>query len=641
MPIGILRRLLVTLFVLALVNGSPVWSAPPESSRLADLVAQARRSFAPVGQPEQLAARKALEAAFADIETYLKDNGENGTAWREHLLGDYLAQQLSPGAELNLPVLEEIHRRYTSGHEGLELPEFTRVATTLRRFIDLASLGSAKEQQTDFESHLGLLVEVSPVLAKQATAADVARLEEALAALERSGAAPQVTSHVRAQHSQPNLMFQATSTFVGLGIERQVDETTPIRQNQGKARITGSGRTVGRLAAETEADGARGVIHTLMTGDLHLNAVAVSGPAVVCTRGHADLWGRKTLYLDETGFRITAANSKIDLCHGVSGVGSTKCGVVDKIVKRVASRKAPGEVAKNYGSTLARVRSMFEKRLNDEGDRLVTEANDNYQRKFRMPLVRFQAFPRLFKFHTTPESLGLTVAHDPRGRIAAPTPAPPLDTRVAMGLRLHESFVNNLMHSMLSGRKLTKDDVERILITQTGKVPDAFKDDPNADEDEKGPWSITFAARDPVTLRVDDNLLTIVIRGTRFSSGGKNYDAMNVTARYRVEHAGNTLRATRVADLEIIPPDFKPGTGQTLNSRQTILRNLLQKRLAKLFEPELKSEGLKLGGGYEKLGPLEPRQWVAERGWLVVGWSLPEKATPLAETSSSTVSAAE
>ena len=65
--------------------------------------------------------------------------------------------------------------------------------------------------------------------------------------------------------------------------------------------------------------------------------------------------------------------------------------------------------------------------------------------------------------------------------------------------------------------------------------------------------------------------------------------------------------------------------GKPLTSQQVAQRTLLRRRFDTLFEPEFKSEGLKLGGQWESLGPLPLVQLVCDNGWLVLGWKLPEK----------------
>jgi hypothetical protein len=153
----------------------------------------------------------------------------------------------------------------------------------------------------------------------------------------------------------------------------------------------------------------------------------------------------------------------------------------------------------------------------------------------------------------------------------------------------------------------------------TGKIPDRLQT--KKDED---PWSITFARIDPLTLLFDDGGFTVTVRGRRFTSGDREFGAMNVTAAYKIQREGAGSRLVRPGELAIVPPDQPPGT--PLTSQQVALRTLLRRKFDTLFEPEFKSEGLKLGGRWERVGPLPLADLICDNGWLVLGWNLPTAA---------------
>jgi hypothetical protein len=47
---------------------------------------------------------------------------------------------------------------------------------------------------------------------------------------------------------------------------------------------------------------------------------------------------------------------------------------------------------------------------------------------------------------------------------------------------------------------------------------------------------------------------------------------------------------------------------------------LLEKRFAKIFEPEILAQGLELPGKWKAAGKLMPIQVVCRDGWLTIGW---------------------
>jgi len=104
---------------------------------------------------------------------------------------------------------------------------------------------------------------------------------------------------------------------------------------------------------------------------------------------------------------------------------------------------------------------------------------------------------------------------------------------------------------------------------------------------------------------------------------------MNVTANYKLDkNDQGGLRAVRQGELEIYPPDFKPGVDQ-LSSSQQSLKTILERRFGKLFKPELPDKptrGLELSGRWKNLGPLPVSVVSADHGWLALGWSRPATA---------------
>ena len=167
-----------------------------------------------------------------------------------------------------------------------------------------------------------------------------------------------------------------------------------------------------------------------------------------------------------------------------------------------------------------------------------------------------------------------------------------------IALRLHESAINNLADAMLSGVTLKEKEVQDQVIEWRGELPESLKS-----EQDKDPWSITFAKSHPVTVKFSDEGVQITVRGHRYTSGEREFQAMNVTANYKIKPYEKSFRLVRDEELRIVPP------GRTqLSVNQISLKTLLQKKFGKLFEPELKTDTLKFSGQLEKAGPLTLKQ---------------------------------
>jgi len=146
-----------------------------------------------------------------------------------------------------------------------------------------------------------------------------------------------------------------------------------------------------------------------------------------------------------------------------------------------------------------------------------------------------------------------------------------------------------------------------------GQLPEKM----HGDGDGK-PWAITLAPRQPISLTLADGGFTITLRGVKFYKGQDAHPGMNVSASYKIEKSGKGFKAVRQGDIEVLPPDFEPG--KQIAARRQVIRKWLEKRFAKIFEPEILGDGFELPGKWKAAGKLVPIQVEAQNGWLTLAW---------------------
>jgi hypothetical protein len=225
-------------------------------------------------------------------------------------------------------------------------------------------------------------------------------------------------------------------------------------------------------------------------------------------------------------------------------------------------------------------------------------------------------YPELLQMSTSDSRLSVTARMALTDQIGAFTAPPAVDPDAVLAARVHESLVNNAAEITLGGRTITQKFVEEQIRKNNGTLPEALGNDP-----DQQPWSITFAKRKPVELDASDDRVKVTVRGSRFTSGEREFPAMDIWAAYRIEPAPGGVRLVRDGDVQIYPPGFVPGGGEKLTVQETSLRRILQKRFNKVFNEVVDVEPLKLPGELERAGPLPMEQLVARKdGWVGVGW---------------------
>ena len=581
---------------------------------LLEMLRAAKSQFTPASDAEVQAAWGELWRTAHRLQTTLRAAGANGTAWKQFLNWDVLTAQFQRGATLDLDGLRTVRNQFSSGEKGLEHPQFLALRRALQSFIEVAAVSADSNAKGDFEARLDEVIRALEAHAKDGSFDELDKASRALDALENSGRAPAAVAAVRKVYSQPNLSMAATSQLVVAGLERDIDDTMPIRDNIRNTLVVGSGHTIGKLHARLLDAPAQAVFHTEIRGVTHSRTTAFAGPVIVSSTGVTQVRGIKQFQLDADGFHSSPARSEVSTNTRVTGLSTTKRGLVDKLIRHIAWKRMPQEKAKSERIGEEHAEAKFSKRMNEEAGELLSQANARFNDRFRYPLLRMDEFPRVFGFSTTPDSFRFVGLHEGGSRFGAPIAPPELDGPADLTMRLHESLVNNMSTALLAGMVLNQARADEITIRVLGELPDKLQ------EDDREPWSVTFAKPNPVTFRVDGDLVELTVRGHQYTAGTKRYDGMNVTVRYKLACTGHGIKAERQGELDILPPDFVPGK-DTLSTRQQVLRRLLQRRYGKIFEPEMMSKGLTLTGRWEKLGPLHATQMKADRGWIVVGWN--------------------
>jgi len=577
-----------------------------QASSLGQAALASEANFRPITAADVAAAKAELVSASGKLDAYL--SGSNGAAWKKYLQWPDLEAQLEAETP-DLKVLAAIHRRLTADQVGLELPVFANTADAIERYVnDLASQNESLRDQF-VEQVQGLSTSLDEY-AKEPSEDSAIAIGSRLGWLESRRQVPTLIRVIRAQLSRPNLQVVASERLVGAGIEQPVDEVTPVRDYILGTSIRGNGHLVGKVTLELVPNNDSAMLDTMLQGVVSSRTVGQNGPATIYSNGSTAIAGRKRIVINDQGFASYPATAAARTNTQVTGIGGS--GMVQRVAsRRVGEQKSQGErIAADHASD--RVRLRMDQQINEQ----MAEAHANFHSKVRNPLLRRRELPDM-KFRTTSENLLLDVLAANRNQLAAPGTPPAIEGENDLAVQVHESMINNLAASLLGGVTLVEEELQKRVVEMRGSLPESLKSD-----EERDPWSITFARNQPVSVKFGENALQITIRGQRYTSGDQDFRAMNVTANYTVgltepdELGIRGIKLVRQGDLEIVPP----GEPRRLSGREITLRTLLQKRFGKLFEPEVVYDGLILPGRWRAAGILDTKQLAVGGGWLAVAW---------------------
>ncbi|HEX5445467.1 MAG TPA: hypothetical protein VFW87_16695, partial [Pirellulales bacterium] len=470
-----------------------------QAPNLVDAVRGAAGSFQPITAADVSASKTALQAAVAKLDAVLK--GANGAAWKQFLHLDELQAQLiaeKPNAE----ILAAIYEKFTADQVGLEMPVFANVADALLRYENNVQ-GRVDGLQSQFVERLKALAESLSQFDQDRSPDNAVAVGSQLGWLEDMRQTAALRRAVRNKYSQPNLHVAASARLVGAGVRQQLDEVAPVHDLIMGTDIHGKGHTVGTVTAELVPSEDHAMFDTMLAGTVRSKTTGYNGPATIYSTGATAIAGRKRIVLDELGFASYPASATANTATTITGIGGRN--LVQRVAwKRVGKQKSEAEqIAADHASM--RVRERMDQQVGEQ----LSQAQGDYLRKVRDPLVRRREFPSL-KFRTTKELLFVTGLAANRNQLAAAVAPPEVTVENDLAVRVHESMINNLTAAIFSGHTLTEEEMQKRVIDMRGELPDSLKSEP-----DKDPWSITFARSQPVTVKFNDALIEITIRGDR------------------------------------------------------------------------------------------------------------------------------
>ncbi len=576
--------------------------------------------FEPVSEARLNTARGRFRSALERLRALLDRSGSGGN-WRKYLDWPELERQAVSAEAADVESLGKLYRRLDSGASGLEMQEFAGVRRALGGYLEAVSTARNPEAASVYEKRLERLAEAVATAAAAGTPEPLDPVGPLLARLEESGQGLGVVQRIRRAVNRPNLYLQVDESLLGRGVNQAVDETAPIDEVLLGTRVRGTGHTTGLVFIDFQPASDRAVVDFVLDATNHSRTRGGQGPVTVHTIGTAQLDARKRIFIDEQGITSSPVEADASVSTKTAGIGvSSRFG--KRLIRKIASRKVaemqPKARAISEGRVRDRIRSQFEAQTAEP----IAQASRDYQTKFRRRLMDRGWYPEMLHINSDDRRLLVTARKSLADQVAAFSHPPAVDSDAVLAARVHETFVNNLIEQELGGRTLTKQLLEEEMKKANRPMPESLENDA-----DQAPWSITFAKRKPVELKVSDNTVRLTVHGSKYTSGDREFPAMDVWAAYKVGRLDGRICLVRDGDVQIYPPGFVPGGRQKLSVQETSLRRILQKRFNKVFDEVLEIEPLQLPGQLASAGPLPLEQLEARKdGWLAAGW---RKADPV------------
>ncbi len=405
---------------------------------------------------------------------------------------------------------------------------------------------------------------------------------------------------------RPNLFIQTSADFMAAISAEDIDETDPhFSDNILGTAITGTTHTTAQRTAVLVDSPDRALMEIQLRGTTTSHTTGYHPPVTVRSNGTTVFTGALRVAIDADGFIASAPAAWA--CTHTNIESICVCG--GRLVQRIATKKvyqSKGE-AECVGSQHAQQR--VRDRIQSNSVEGIARQNEQYQEKMIKPLAKWGAVPEMH-YSSTPATLSIVASESGPDELTNLGTPPAINGNPMLGLRIHESFVNNITAKTLSGRTITRAEFVK-------GYKDIFGEDPpgeKADEENDKRWTVTYAKEKPVEVHFGNGGFTVALNATRFTSTNPDTDIdypWAISAEYKIEGK----KATRIGEIKVEAKGGKP-------TQRAIDRGKLLHRFENMFKETFEFQGLEFQKApLSKAGKLVSSQLSSDQGWLTVGWN--------------------
>lgn len=579
--------------------------------------------FRPITKEEVDASREELEAAVGELERFFERSDEKEVEnWKKELLWDDLVSELAKAKDqVNPGQLDKIAAKYRNGLlKGLEREPFRRLRAALgsHAYLVVYSRDPARTE-TFYQQQLdGLKTRVAAFREKPSDeTADL--VGPFLAGLRRTRQAPELVKAVEKQFVRPNFYADISQSLIAAAFDEPVRERTSLREVILGTSLSGSATLVGNVSGAAVPSDDAGAIAIRLIGTAHSTNVGYNGPVTIHSHGRTAIRATTRVLIDENGLRYAKPTASASTSTTIDAICAS-CA----LIRKVAWKRALGSKAEAEQIASGKARRRVVSRIESEASELIAEADENYQRRFRTPLLRWDAFPTSLIFSTTESGLRVQATQAADNHVAAfdapPSAAAPHD----MVVQIHETAIANAADRILGGYRLLDERIAAFYTEAGREVPKELQ----VKEDE--PWGLVFSGDKPIQVRFRNGRVLFEIRfrqvlGDEFApeplDGG---DEVRIFADYELQLNETGIQLVRAPEALSVKV-FKDGAEMRrgLNVRlEAVLAKMRTRFGAILTEtiPKDDQDGFQLPGRFQRAGKLVGREAKSDAGWLLLGF---------------------
>ncbi len=627
---------LVVLAALVASSVTTAFAASPLAERAARAIALfegAEDRFTPPDPEWFEQTRVLLTEETERVGDALESHGTDyAAAWKNHLRWPLLASNLGEASSIDVDDLALVRRWLYSNREGLEYPFFAQLRERVDAHLDAAVAFTHADLEAAFRQNVRLVRQQLQVLSVEPNDEHAAALGRTLGWFAQTRQLDEEVAAARELVSLPNAQIVVAKPLIDRALSllaTDVEQTLPVtdRVTVPNASLFGRSRTV-NIHGEASTTGAVSLkllenktladLLLVYRGDIDSHCSTVVGPVTVAMRTLGPVTAITPVQVSFAGVNLVTTKVEPQVSTRVTNVSARS-----EVFRRIGKRRISEPESKQQMNSRASYKAA--KLLQEQMDERVRTVIDEIRAELEAarssfdnvgdvlaPVVREGATPRWAGIQSSSSDITVSGMSQRREQLGAPTYAPAPENPADIHIRLHVSFFNNMLETIMAGKTFTDRYFMRYSRIVQAELPPALMVHARSVR-----WSVDATKPRPLEISIPaPNRFLIQLRFQKVAIGEEEFTGQtNLTVTYDlVENEYGEYHLQR--DGEVLLDSPLPNEQATF----------LHAKMSAFFAPVLDGSGVALpeGGSVGRLRGLQPQGAHAENNWLTVGINMPD-----------------
>jgi hypothetical protein len=485
--------------------------------------------------------------------------------------------------------------------------------------------------------------------------------------LQRSGQSGSLAAEAIRGFSLPNVAVSASGDFFAGGLEQKIDRVRPVNDTILGTSVHGTAHVVGQTDVKMITNPNQAGYRILLDAVANSNTVGYNGPVTIYSTGVTNLHGDKKIHFDDEigGMRPSPAVTTATTCTSINDICARS-----RLITRIAWKRAMASKGEAEAIASGKAAASLRTEMDQQGYESTSKLNQNFEDKYRRPLIIRGEYPRQFLTSSSSKQLNVIIAQRAAGQLAAPT-TPPEAPSGDLVAQVHESYMLNYARAMLGGQTFTALEIRQMQEQMGAEVPSLAKiaEDRNFESEEDAVARlaaslITFDEEVPLRAEFRGDHVLLVMRVKQLDRVQNYGGPQDVEAVFKNVEISALYQLVKVDDNYVLQrdkmnedqkegevgapeedPDVKrgvysvfitppPGNAGSVRRADTARRNFTNRFRKDVFPIEIKlgpldfSKRQKTGsqsvGNWANLPPMPTTHAKSAGGWLSLAWTLPK-----------------